>query len=337
VDIRPLDPADQAAAEGCYQMSCLADAVDIPDLPVRCRQAYFAGLGHPWPGEDSETLVAWVDGHVVANVEIELPVVDNRDNARIALRVRPDYRRRGIGTALLERATELARSRGRRRIMGDTIESIAGGAPRDPAGHAFAERTGAAELGTEVRRRLALADVDPVVHAELLTEAWRHAEGYRLISWHGSIPEEHLARAAYLDSRLLLDAPLGDLEWEPEQIDATRLRAIEQAIKARGRRPYNTGAVHEATGELVAFTAISMDASWPDHAWQQITIVDPEHRGHRLGLIIKLANLARARREEPELAVVDTWNSVGNDRMIAINEAMGFRPVDGTANWQLAI
>ena len=147
----------------------------------------------------------------------------------------------------------------------------------------------------------------------------------------------YLARAAYLDGRLLLDAPMGDLEWEPQQVDAGRLRAVEQAVKARGRRPYHTGAIHEATGELVAFTLISMDASGPDHAWQNITIVDPEHRGHRLGLIIKLANLARTRREEPELAVVDTWNSVGNDRMIAINEAMGFRPVDRTVNWQLGI
>ena len=337
MDIRPLDPADQAAAEGCYEMNCLADAVDIPDLPVRCRQGHFAGLSHPWPGEDSETLVAWVDGRVVANAEIDLPMVDNLDNAQIAFRVRPDYRRRGIGTALLERAKDLARTRGRRRIMGNTVESIDGGAPRDPAGRAFAERAGAATLGTEIRRRLTLVDVDPVAHAELLTEAWRHAEGYRLTSWHGSIPEEHLERAAYLDGRLLLDAPLGDVEWEPHQMNGTRLRAIEQAVKARGRRLYNTGAVHEATGEFVAFTAISMDASWPDHAWQIITIVDPEHRGRRLGLIIKLANLARIRREEPEVAVVDTWNSVGNDHMIAINEAMGYRPVDRTANWQLAI
>ena len=32
---------------------------------------------------------------------------------------------------------------------------------------------------------------------------------------------------------------------------------------------------------------------------------------------------------------MDTWNAAVNDHMISINEAMGFRPVDGWNNFQL--
>ena len=71
-----------------------------------------------------------------------------------------------------------------------------------------------------------------------------------------------------------------------------------------------------------------------DHAWQFLTVVDPAHRGHRLGLAVKLANLRYALGHEPALRVIDTWNAAANRHMIAINEALGFRPVDVWSKWQ---
>lgn len=282
-------------------------------------------------------VLAWVDNRVVGRAKVELPQVDNRENARVLVAVRPDYRRRGIGSALLGRAVEIASARGRVRIVAETVGTLDGGPHRDPAGREFALVAGAKDAAVEVRRRLDLTTVDPTEHAALQAEALRHAAGYRLIFWHGWVPEEHLARAAYLDGRLLEDAPIGELDWAPASMDAGRFRSMERAVMARGRRPYNAGAVHGSTGRLVAFTALSMDATIPDHAWQNITIVDPEHRGHRLGLLVKLANLARARRAESALTLLDTWNTDDNHRMIAINEAIGYRPVDQWSNWQLAI
>lgn len=70
------------------------------------------------------------------------------------------------------------------------------------------------------------------------------------------------------------------------------------------------------------------------HAWQHITIVDPAHRGHRLGMWVKLANLRYTRGEEPALRNIDTWNAATNSHMIAINEALGFRAVEGWAEYQ---
>ncbi|HEX2497952.1 MAG TPA: GNAT family N-acetyltransferase [Actinomycetes bacterium] len=337
MDIRLLDVDDQATVDGYYELSRLTWAADIPDFPAPCREGFLAGLRHPWPGAAHEHLLAWADGRVVGRVEVQLPQLDNRDSASILIAVRPDYRRRGIGTELLARAIDIASAHDRVRIVADTVGTLDGGPPRDPAGREFALAAGAKNAAAEVRRRLDLGTADATEHAELLVEAWRHADGYRLIFWHGSVPEAHLAQAAYLDGRLLEDAPLGELNWEPAKMDTSRFRSMEQAVMARRRRPYNAGAVHDSTGRLAAFTALAMDATIPDHAWQNITIVDPEHRGHRLGLLIKLANLARVRRVEPALAVLDTWNSEDNHRMIAINETIGYRPVDRWSNWQLAI
>ncbi|WFF07433.1 hypothetical protein O7622_02190 [Micromonospora sp. WMMD1076] len=120
-------------------------------------------------------------------------------------------------------------------------------------------------------------------------------------------------------------------------MDAARVRDAERALDARGVRRYNTGAVHEATGRLVGWTQLSLDASSTGHAWQQITIVDPGHRGHRLGLLGKTGNLVYALANEPALRAVDTWNAAVNRHMIEINEQLGFRPAAGSVDWQLTI
>lgn len=130
---------------------------------------------------------------------------------------------------------------------------------------------------------------------------------------------------------------MGELDWKPERMDAARVRDAERALDARGVRRYNTGVVHEATGRLVGWTQLSLDASSADHAWQEITLVDPDHRGRRLGLLCKAGNLEYALTHEPALRAVDTWNAVANRHMIAINEQLGFRPAAGSVDWQLTI
>ena len=70
------------------------------------------------------------------------------------------------------------------------------------------------------------------------------------------------------------------------------------------------------------------------HAWQSTTIVDPSHRGHRLGMAVKVENLIRTCAAEPDLRHVHTWNAEENTHMIAINEAIGFRPVDAWVTCQ---
>ena len=74
-----------------------------------------------------------------------------------------------------------------------------------------------------------------------------------------------------------------------------------------------------------------------EHVGQGITLVDPAHRGHRLGLLTKIENLRYALDEFPGMRYIDTWNATVNAHMISINERMGFRPVDAWFDWQMDV
>ncbi|GAB3951841.1 hypothetical protein GCM10027614_54490 [Micromonospora vulcania] len=231
----------------------------------------------------------------------------------------------------------LLRERGRKRVLGMAVAALPDGPARPAVGGAFAAAMGAQPALAEVRRRLHIAEIDRIALRAALAEARPRAEGYQSVCWRDATPQEYVADIAYLDGRLHMDAPMGDVQWEPEQVDAERIRGNERALAARGRRLYHLGMRHEESGRLVAWTLLDVGASADWHAFQQITLVDPAHRGHRLGLIAKAENLHHLLTHEPAVRVIDTWNAASNSHMVAINERLGFRPVDSWDNWQLIL
>lgn len=337
IAVTPLDVADGTAVERAYEIEAATVAADVPDFPPACHQRFVGGLRHPWPGNRPHHALASIDGTPAGFVKIDLPQLDNTDNASVDLSVHPDHRRRGVGRALHEYVVQVVRDEGRKRLVSMSVRQLPGGPARSSAGAAFATALGATSALLDVRRRLDVAAIDEPALDRMLTEAWSRADGYSLVRWQDRTPDEYVDDVAYLDSRLLEDAPMGDLAWEPEKVDADRVRGAEAALRARGRRTYHSGMRHDESGRLVAWTTLDFGASNRWHAFQQITIVEPRHRGHRLGAIVKIENLRYAGAHEPELRMIDTWNAAANDHMISINEAMGFRSVDGWDNWQLTV
>jgi GNAT superfamily N-acetyltransferase len=337
IAVTPLDVADETAVERALEIEAAAVAADLPDFPPVCRRHFIGSIHHPWPGTRSHRVLAYLDGTPAGYARIDLPQLDNTENASVEPSVHPDHRRRGVGRALHEYVLQYLRDEGRKRLVGMSVSALPGGPARPSAGAAFGKAMGATSALFDVRRRLDVMALDEPALDRMLSEARSRAEGYSLVQWDGPAPEEYVDDVAYLDGRLLEDAPMGDLAWEPEKVDAARVRGVEAAREARGRRAYHTAMRHDESGHLVAWTALDFSASNRWHAFQQITIVEPRHRGHRLGAIVKIENLRYARAHEPELRAVDTWNAAGNDHMISINEAMGFRPVDGWDNWQLTV
>ncbi|MDI1465816.1 GNAT family N-acetyltransferase [Catellatospora sp. KI3] len=332
--ITRLTADDAASIEQWFQATEEVRRHEVPHFPPMTPALVRQFLTHPYPGRLHLWHVALRDGMPVGRVDVNLPTEDNLKTLSFTIEVDPRFRRQGIGRQLLDFVLSVAADHGRTVLMSHSALSLPGLPARDEAGAAFGAATGFSSTLPEVQRRLELASVDEAVLADLLASAWAKAEGYRLVRWHDDTPDDLVDGMAYLDSRLVTDAPMGDLQVEAELADRARMREIEQVERDRGRMTWRTGAVHEQTGQLAAFTAITTHDSIPWHAWQQITIVDPDHRGHRLGTLVKLENLRMFRAESPGVEVIDTFNAAENSYMIAINDQMGFRPVCAAQNWQ---
>jgi GNAT superfamily N-acetyltransferase len=331
----PIDARAEADVEASFMIASAVRGADLPDFAPVCRDHHVGVLRHPWPGQRTSWWLAYRDDQPVATATVELPELDNLDNVWVDLCVHPDHRRAGAGRALYRHVVERARAAGRRRLMGVSVEPLPEGPHRSGDGGRFARALGAQGALHEVRRRLDLTTADTPGWDRLLDRAWARAPGYSLLQWRDGAPEDAADDLAYLEGRLNLDAPTGDLAWEPERYDAARLRAIEEHRVACGTRTYHSAVRHDASGRVVGWTYLLMHRSHRMHALQGITLVDPEHRGRRLGTVVKVANLPYVTAAEPALRYIDTWNADTNSHMIAINDALGFRPVDRWVNWQL--
>ena len=61
------------------------------------------------------------------------------------------------------------------------------------------------------------------------------------------------------------------------------------------------------------------------------------HRGHRLGLLLKIDMMRWLAEAEPQLEVIETWNNADNGFMINVNEALGYRLSEMYATYELTL
>ena len=277
--------------------------------------------------------VGLLDGEVAAAGFLSVPLLDNLDSAFVEVHTRPDMRRRGFGTAVLEAMVDVARGRGRTLLDAEAVFPHAAGT--DGAGTpavGFAGRHGFTLGLSELLSELALPVDDALLEA-LAAEAAPHHAAYTLRSWVGPVPDDLVASWLALSSTLNTEAPMGDIEVEAESTDVGAHRADEVVTARQGRLPYHTVAL-DAAGTVVACTDLVTTVHEADRAYQWATLVRPADRGHRLGLAVKVANLAQLQRERPDLARLTTFNAEVNEHMLAVNDRLGFRPVARLAAFQ---
>jgi GNAT superfamily N-acetyltransferase len=331
MDITPIDVFDDAQAAQLFDLEWAVHQADEPDMPPPCRVAHPVSLRRPRPGRSVERRVARANGKIIATASVWLFTIENQHLADASVAVHPGYRRQGIGTNLLNWAVDEAKTAGRRTVAGAASIAVPGGPPRPEAGRLFAAHHGFSLALTEVARRMELGDLSPSVEDELWRDAVARSAGYELVSWVNRTPDEIVDGVAALDSIFLSEAPAGEFEFEDEKIDADRIRANEEINHATSLTVVGTAARHKESGAIVADSVIGVNATPGEHAWQWGTLVDPAHRGHRLGMLVKLANLRLLRETCPKVRWITTGNADVNPWMIAINEQLGFRVVQ---NWE---
>ena len=270
---------------------------------------------------------------MVCVASVGLPLKDNLHLAWLDLDTHPDHRNRGYGSTMLGHLTELAGEHGRRTIT--TRANFPYGGPPDGAGHPYVEfllhRGFTLGLG-DVMRMLALP-ADEALLRKLVDEASPHHGDYGIRQFVGPVPDDIVNSFGQLVGSLITEAPVGDLELEPELLDAERIRADEKVFEESGRTRYTTVAIAK-DGTMAAYSELVLPKHDPGRVYQWGTLDHRDHRGHRLGLATKARNLLWLQGERPDGRLLVTYNAEVNTHMIAVNEAMGFRPVERLGEFQ---
>lgn len=321
--------ADTEKTLACYDIYVAGKPADDPPGPLMSYPSFSIWLAHGWENSPKENWIlprdeagVWAGGY-----SLDLPDKENTHLARLQPFVTPERRRTGIGTALLRHAARRAAEAGRTLLTGNSRE--------DTPGSSFAVAAGARHTGTEVRRVLDLASIPAGHLAALRARAEAAATGYSLVSWLGLTPQEHLEQVVTVINAME-DAP-HDPGEQSAIADVDRLRESEQQIVSTGARAYSVAARHDATGELAGLTNVFVEPTPPDWGYQGITAVTRAHRGHRLGLLMKVAMLDWLGQAEPQIERITTGNAGANAHMIAINAEIGYHVLDTWPSWQLDV
>ncbi|WP_426562500.1 GNAT family N-acetyltransferase [Angustibacter sp. McL0619] len=274
-------------------------------------------------GEEHRVWGAFDGDLLVGYSRTWIPLHDNTSKLFADVVVAPDHRGRGAGTALLEQVVDVARSRSRNEVVGDLL------APADSTTEhpyrRFALKHGFAEASQDSMRHLPLP-----VPSQRLDElaakaepAWRGR--YELATYLDGVPEP--LQQSLCDAANLVDAeaPTGDIDFEPESVTPERYRHELELERDQGTHRLTTVALDPATSQVVAYTDLVVPGGSGRSVWQWGTLVRAEHRGHRLGMAVKVENLRRLQVEHPSREFVVTGNADANQWMVGINESLGFR------------
>lgn len=327
MDISLIAPTDRDALRQVHELFELVRATETPELAPVSEQQYARSLEHPPPDSEYRCYAAVEDGAILGLMWLYLPSKENAHYAEAELAVHPAHRRRGVGTALHDHFLELARDEGRSELVVMARTAVKGGPSRPDAGARFLEKRGFTVGQTEIGRNLKLADIDLDEEERLWQEAVSAAADYELVSWIGRCPEEYLDGLGRINSMIFAEIPLGDVDLRPRTVDAQFIRTSEDRAEANQNALIRTIAVTKGGKDVVANTLIYAHEGQAD-VDQAITIVDPAHRGHRLGLLVKIANHRQLREHFGHVTTMWTGNADDNTNMGAINELVGYRPVD---------
>jgi GNAT superfamily N-acetyltransferase len=303
-----------------------------PDAPLYTAQDTLALLERSGGISFADGFAAFRGGEMVGELFVTGSRVDNLHRAMAWAWVPPRFGRQGIGSALMEYAERHVRGLDRT-VLG--TETLIG--PDGRHGYRrFVERLGYTLANTQVERHRSLP-VDPALLDRLAAQAAPHHTAYDIETFTGPVPARWAPGYCELINRINLDMPTGEMVLEEGRRTPADLAAQDADIAASHRTRVTALALTPA-GAVVGLTTAVATPPGSHHVDQWATIVDPRHRGHRLGLAIKVAHLRAMVAAFPDKTVVDTSNAETNAPMVAVNEALGFEVhrVTGEFEKQLA-
>jgi GNAT superfamily N-acetyltransferase len=321
--IRQVDPDDATAVAAYAAVSRTSELFENPHATPFTLEELREQFRNTDPSGDVRGWVGY-DGDVpVALCVVELFMSDNTDKCWLRVDVLPEHRRRGHGSQLYDHALQQVKDARRRQVL--TSTDAPSEADETHPYRRFLEKRGFRFSQREVHRVLDLP-ADEALLDRLWADSEKHWADYTLADFEGLPPEDMREAYCVLLNRIVVDAPSGEIDFEEGGITPESLVQREEALRAAQRTRYVTVAL-DGDGVPVAHNVLVVPGTDPRPMFNHDTMVLRDHRGHRLGYATKIQNLRRVAALHPDRAAVHTWNAESNSFMIAVNDAMGFRPV----------
>ena len=327
IDVKHATSEQYAAINGLGNVIRTERMPDDPPMPL---DEEIRRLQNVPPVVDLHVWLAWDGDRVVADGNIEvLRTEENKHLVEGHINVRPEYRRRGLGTRLLAQLADATKREGRTMMIGFTYGTI-------PAGDAFMRRLGAT-VGLETHtNQLDLKDLSKGLIPLWLDRAKERASGFDLILWTNGYPEEDLeAISRVWDS--MNRAPRGALQMEDFHFTPEHARDFARSDRERGNEIWSMVVRERATGNLAGFSEVSWHRNRPEVVQQRGTGVLAEYQNLGLGRWLKAAMLEKILGERPQVKRVRTGNADSNAPMLKINTELGFRPYISHQIWQIEL
>jgi GNAT superfamily N-acetyltransferase len=310
--ITEVDPHDETLLRAFWDNEQAAQRAARHQPVLRTYAALAATTRDPSPYHRRALLAALDGDDLVGGVDVSWSVQDNTHLGEVEVNVRPDRWRQGIGRLLHDAALDRLRAESRTTVIGEACEGPEGDGPAVP----FATALG--YVSSHLEHHLVLS-----LPAEV--EALPPDDAYSVVTWADRCPDEHVAAYVAMRNQMETDVPMGDLDLQPVLLDEERVR-VSEARTAKTYRRLVAAAV-DPSGGMVGYSELFLPHG-ETYVQQDDTLVMPDHRGHRLGLRLKQANLETVQREHPERDAVHTWTAPGNVAMIRTNERFGFTVVE---------
>ena len=218
--------------------------------------------------------------------------------------VLPEYRRRGIGTALYKAISEWAAERGLHKLFARVPDD-------DPASLAFARKRGFVQVTHEKGLVLNLADID--------APPAEPPDGVELVTW---AERPGIERGLY---EVALEA-LPDIPGQEDD-------AIEPFDDWLEHEMRGSGDLSEATfvalagDEVIGYSKFSLTAARPKCAFHDLTAVKRAWRGRGIARALKATQIRWAKEHGYE--ELHTRNEERNEPIRRLNARFGYRPAVG--------
>lgn len=283
------------------------------------------------------------EGDIVGRVGVDVPQQEGSRTVFWLIELLRSHWSRGIGSTAYDLVERTARENERTVLQSWATHPAADGPHlTPPTGYGsvpddhvakFYQRHGYSLEQVERNSAFDLQGSYEGVH-RLYVEATHASQDYRVVQWSPPTPPEYAEGYGWMKSRMVTDAPAADMEFDEEVWDAAHVARHDALYTDSGRLLLVTAAQHIESGELCAFNELVVGVDRTEATGQEDTLVLKEHRGHKLGTLVKCAGLLAWRELAPESPRVLTYNAEENRPMLDINEALGFVPIAYGGAWK---